>query len=208
MATIFRARDVCTDCMVALKVPHLQFESDCAFHERFRREEDIGQRSSHPAIIKVLFPRRKSRVYLAMEYIEGMSLRDARRVPHSTALAFGVEIADGLAYLHANGVVHGDLRPENIIVRPAGHVKIMDFGMALDMQRGDTRTDIYRLGAMLYEMLTGVEPLPHRTRPPRRICADISPEIETIVLRALARDRHRIQTAVELRESLAVPAGF
>src|SRR5215472_540899 len=79
MATIFRARDTANGHRVALKVPQLEYASDLVFHERFRREEEIGQRLDHPAVIKVLRPREKSRLYLAMEYAEGESLRDRLR---------------------------------------------------------------------------------------------------------------------------------
>jgi serine/threonine protein kinase len=142
MATIFRARDLNTGRTVVLKVPYLQYESDVTFHERFRREEEIGQRLDHPAIIKVLHPDYKSRMYLAMEYVEGERLRDlmqregeiraAPRLPLSVALPIAVQIAEALAYLHAHGVVHRDLKPENIMVGPDGRVKLMDFGIALD----------------------------------------------------------------------------
>lgn len=75
MASIFKARDTLSGETVALKIPHLQFESDVVFFERFQREEEIGQRLDHPNIIKVLKPRNKSRIYLAMEYAEGKSIR-------------------------------------------------------------------------------------------------------------------------------------
>src|ERR671935_289502 len=71
MATIFRARDLDTGRTVVLKVPHLQYESDLVFHDRFLREEEIGLRLDHPAVIRVFRPRTKSRVYIAMEWVHG-----------------------------------------------------------------------------------------------------------------------------------------
>jgi len=136
MATIFRARDLENGHTVALKVPHLQYASDMVFHERFKREEEIGQRLDHPAVIKVFQPREKSRLYLAMEYVDGELLRDRlrreRRLPSETAVALAIAIADALAYLHDHGVVHRDLKPENIMVTADGRVKLVDFGIALD----------------------------------------------------------------------------
>src|SRR5215813_4972390 len=76
MATSFKATDGDNGHVVVLKIPHLQYESDIVFHERFLREEQIGQRLDHPAVIKVLRPREKSRVYLAMEYAEGELLSE------------------------------------------------------------------------------------------------------------------------------------
>src|SRR5690242_18847323 len=75
MASIFKAEDTGSGEPVALKIPHLQFESDVVFSERFRREEEVGQRLVHPNVVRVLRPREKSRMYLAMEFIEGRSLR-------------------------------------------------------------------------------------------------------------------------------------
>jgi eukaryotic-like serine/threonine-protein kinase len=135
MASIFKATDTGSGQPVALKIPHLQYESDIVFSERFRREEEVGQTLSHPNIVRILKPRDKSQMYMAMEYVEGKSLRALMGskvpIPREQALGIAIQVSDALQYLHDNGVVHRDIKPENILLTANGQVKILDFGIAL-----------------------------------------------------------------------------
>lgn len=251
MASVFQAIDTESGKPVALKVPHLQFESDVVFFERFKREEEIGQRLEHPNIVKVLTPRGKSRMYLAMELAEGRSLREVmdetRPLPPERALAIAQQICEAVSYLHEHGVVHRDLKPENIVLTPGGQIKIMDFGIALDRaarrltwaglsntlgtpdylapeqlggRRGDARTDVYAVGTLLYEMLTGHLPFEGEnafvvmrdkaSELPRALAywvPAIDPALEGVVLRALeTRPRDRQESAAALLRELHDPA--
>ena len=136
MASIFKAIDQVDGSTVVIKVPYMQFESDVVFYGRFQREEEVGRRLNHPNIIKVLTPKRKSRMYIAMEYVEGLSLRGMMRepggMPAEKALDIARQICEAMVYMHSQGVVHRDLKPENILVTTDGQIKIMDFGIALD----------------------------------------------------------------------------
>ncbi len=137
MASIFKAVDRLNGgATVAIKVPYQQFESDVVFYSRFEREEQVGRRLEHPNIIKVLTPARKSRMYIAMEYVEGVSLRalmrDKQPLETEKALDIACQICEALVYMHSQGVVHRDLKPENILITDEGRITIMDFGIALD----------------------------------------------------------------------------
>jgi serine/threonine-protein kinase len=249
MASIFKAVDSDTGAVVALKIPHMQFESDVVFFERFKREEQIGQRLDHPNIVKVRKPREKSRMYLAMEYVEGRSLRamlSQGPLAPDTALDIARQVCEALVYLHAQKVIHRDLKPENVLLTASGQVKILDFGIALDEsarrltwaglsaavgtpdymapeqiggRRGDERTDVYAVGTMLFEMLTGnlphVAANPHALmrakthddpKSPSYYLPSIDPALEAIILCAIARaPRERYATVAELLAHLRDP---
>jgi eukaryotic-like serine/threonine-protein kinase len=251
MASIFKATDLKSGATVALKVPHLQYESDIAFYQRFEREEQIGQKLDHPNIVRFLRPESKSRMYLVMEFAEGSSLRAIisrrKRLPVAEALDIARQVCRALVYMHEHGIVHRDLKPENLLLTADGQVKLLDFGIAMDEaarrltwaglsalvgtpdymspeqvrgRRGDARTDIYALGTMLYEMITGE--LPHTganaqavmrakveqdPRPPRELLPDIDPHVEEIILRAIDRSpRERYASAAKMLADLEDPS--
>jgi eukaryotic-like serine/threonine-protein kinase len=250
-ASIFKAFDTATGSPCVLKVPHLQYEADVVFSQRFRREEEALRQLDHPSLVRVLTPREKSRSYIAMEFVEGRSLRDvlqaAGRLPMTEALDLARQLCRAVVYLHGQGVVHRDLKPENVILTAGGQIKILDFGIALVAserrltwsglstalgtpdymapkqirgRRGDARTDVYAIGTILYELLTGSLPygasnaaalLAVKTREaprsPSYHVRDFDPAIEAILLKAVAlAPRDRYSSAAGLLADLDDPS--
>ena len=252
MASLFKAIDTTTGKDVAVKVPFMQFESDPAFFSRFQREEEIGKLLSHPYILHIVSVEKKSRPYIAMEFLEGRTLgeilRKEKKLPETKALEIAGKIAEALAYMHepSRNVIHRDLKPDNVMLCNDGSLRIMDFGIAkagmrritvvgfssamgtpdymapeqVKGQRGDARTDIYSLGAMLYEMTTGKTPFagdnPYAImnarligdpEAPRDVNSGLSPQVEEIILHAMARrPEDRYPTAQAMKAALDQPA--
>lgn len=190
MSSVYKARDALLERNVALKILHDQYTGDEEFVERFKREARAVAQLSHPNIVTVIDRGEDGgRQYIVFEYIDGENLKDLvvrrGRLPARDALELGLQVARGLAFAHEHGLVHRDVKPQNVLLNGDGQAKVTDFGIArtLDVdgvtQTGtvlgtsnyiapeqasgepvDAHTDVYSLGVVLYELLVGDVPFP------------------------------------------------
>lgn len=247
MGTVYKAVDPVIERTVAIKTINLSLskEERAGFEERFYREAKSAGRLNHANIVTIYDVGETGELaYIAMEYLEGESLREVLDsgvvLPIGTIGTIAARVARALRYAHENGVVHRDIKPANIMITPGHDVKIMDFGiaqiptgsrtqlgtvlgspkyMAPEQVKGqptDGRTDIFALGVVLYEMLTGTTPfngdnlsaimykiLHEDPAPPSTINPQVPPAFDRIVSRALAkRPDDRYQSAGEFARDL------
>jgi serine/threonine-protein kinase len=257
MATVYLATDLRLERRVAIKIMHGHLADDASFKERFIQEARSAARLAHPNVVNVFDQGQDDdSAYLVMEYLPGITLRellqDHKVLTSEQAMDILEAVLAGLAAAHRAGIVHRDLKPENVLLADDGRIKIGDFGLARAatantatgaallgtiaylspelVTRGvaDTRSDIYALGIMLYEMLTGEQP--YKGEQPMQIAyqhandtvpapssanPSVPAELDELVLWATARDpEHRPRDAramldqlIDVQRVLADPSG-
>mgnify|MGYP001314928179 CR=1 FL=1 len=242
MADVYKAVDVMENRTVAVKILKPEFSQNEEFLRRFRNESKAIAVLSHPNIVKIYDVGFSDEIqFIVMEYIDGITLKEFIEqqgvLRWKDALHFVTQILRALQHAHDKGIVHRDIKPQNIMLFPDGTIKVMDFGIARfsridgktlsdktigsvhyispEQARGDMtdeRSDIYSVGVMLYEMLTGRKPfdgenpvaiaLKHMQEdpvPPREIMPSIPEALEEIVMHAMERDpARRYQSAAEM----------
>ena len=245
MAVVYKAIDQRLNRFVAVKIMRDELARDEEFRARFQIEAQAVAMLSHPNIVSVYDVSHTAGVeYIVMELIEGVTLMQYMQkkgaLSWKEAAHFSTQIAKALEHAHSKGIVHRDIKPQNIMILRDGTIKVADFGIAAlesaqeqrsdqtvgsvhyiapEQARGetpDTRSDIYSLGVVMYEMLTGQMPYDGETAeqialkhiagvavPPRQLNAEIPEELERITLKAMNADiRERYQSASELLTDL------
>jgi len=248
MGVVYKARDPTLDRLVAIKTVNMTLEGEGAsFYEaRFKQEGRAAGGLNHPNIVTIYeLGKSGDTAFMAMEFLDGVELRSllapGKPLELARAVSIAAQVADGLAYAHARGVVHRDIKPPNIMVAADGAIKITDFGiarmrssqvqtqtgMALGSpkymapeqvlgRRAEQQSDLFSLGVILYEMLTGAAPFAGETLAalmyqtlnvappaPSAVNAAVPEVLDAIVAKALAKPvEERYQNAAELARDL------
>ncbi len=251
MGIVYKAYQISLNREVALKILPPALSSDENLIKRFLREAEAAAKLSHPNIVQIFDINEIDGIhFFAMEYLRGETLTQKIEregpLPVKEAVRIGIAVADALSYSHAEGIIHRDIKPGNIMIDPHGHVKVTDFGLARAMESSrltttgiiigtpeymspeqaqgeplDGRSDLYSLGIVLYEALTGkipfeastpfavaqkqiYEPLPL----PCSIRAEIPKELEAVILKCAEKDpAKRYRSGEDFRNALESFAG-
>lgn len=242
MADVYKATDIIDNKVVAVKILKKEFAENEEFLRRFRNESKAIALLSHPNIVKVYDVGFSEKIqFIVMEYIDGITLKEyienEKVLTWKDSVHFVIQILRALQHAHDRGIVHRDIKPQNIMLFTDGTIKVMDFGIAKfareegrtatdqaigtvhyispEQARGDVtdeKSDIYSVGVMLYEMLTGQKPfdtdnpvtvavmhMQNTAERPRAINPDIPAGLEEIILRAMEKDaENRYQTASDM----------
>ncbi len=242
MADVYRATDVVDKKTVAVKILKKEFAENEEFLRRFRNESKAIAVLSHPNIVKIYDVGFSDKIqYIVMEYIDGITLKEymetEKVLSWKDAVHFVTQILRALQHAHSRGIVHRDIKPQNIMMFPDGTIKVMDFGIAKfareqgktatdqaigtvhyispEQARGDVtdeKSDVYSVGVMLYEMLTGKKPfdtdnpvtiavmhMQAQAERPRSVNPDIPVGLEEIILHAMEKNPlDRYQSAKEM----------
>ena len=246
MAVVYSAFDILEKRLVAIKILKDEFLSNKDFIRRFKNESNTIAMLSHPNIVKVFDVSLGDKIqYIVMEYVDGITLKDfiekQRRVKWKDAIFFTGQVLSALSHAHKRGIIHRDIKPQNIMLLKDGTIKVTDFGIAKSLSyetktltdkaigsvhyiapeqaKGDTtdeKTDIYSVGVLLYEMLTGTLPfnadnavsvaimqLQSNPKPLRELNPDVPEGLEEITLKAMQKNpQFRYSSTEDMLEAL------